>query len=92
MSLIVPNFIALGQTMYEKSVTKYFAPFSIMAPHGDLLDRSPPVYALMYTARADLPMCQISSRSDNLSRKQLLPNFVDLIETVIDRTIASVKN
>jgi len=26
------NFIALGQTVYEKSVTNFFTPFAILAP------------------------------------------------------------
>ena len=34
MPLIVPNFLALGQTTYEKSVTIFFTPFSILALQG----------------------------------------------------------
>jgi len=37
MPLTVPNFIALGQTMYEKSVTKFFYTlqyFGALAGHG----------------------------------------------------------
>ena len=37
------------------------------------------------TARPGLPMCQISSRSDNLSTRYLLVNFVDLVESMTDR-------
>jgi len=33
MSLIVPNFIALSETIYDKSVT-IFTPFSILAPQA----------------------------------------------------------
>jgi len=33
MPVIVQNFIAIGQTMYEKSVT-FFKTFSILAPQG----------------------------------------------------------
>jgi len=36
MPLIVPNFIALVQTMYEKSVTKIFYTFSILDLRGGL--------------------------------------------------------
>jgi len=32
MSVIVPNFIALGQTVYEKSVT-VFTPYITLAPY-----------------------------------------------------------
>ena len=35
MPFIVANFIALGQTMYEKSVTKLFTPLSILMLQKD---------------------------------------------------------
>jgi len=40
MPLIVPNYFALAQTMYEKSVT-IFTPFCIFAPQGNLRQSSP---------------------------------------------------
>jgi len=45
---MLPNFIALGQTMYEKSVT-IFTTCSILAPQGDPLCRVSLVLALMYS-------------------------------------------
>ena len=48
-SLTLPNFIALGKTMYEKRVTTIFFTFSILAPQGDLLSQSSPVLALVYS-------------------------------------------
>ena len=50
MPLIMPNFIAVGQKMYEKSVTNLFTPFSILTPHGNLLvcvHQGSPILALM---------------------------------------------
>jgi len=44
MPLTMPNFI----TMYEKSVT-FFTPFSILAPQGDLLCQSSPVWVVTYS-------------------------------------------
>ena len=44
--LTVPNFIALGQTMYEKIIT-IFTPFSILALQTDSLGQSSPISALM---------------------------------------------
>jgi len=37
------------------------------------------------TTRTRLPMCQISSPSDNLSMRYLLPNFVDFYESMTDK-------
>jgi len=34
-TLTIPNFVALGQTMYKKSVTKMLPLFSILSPQGD---------------------------------------------------------
>jgi len=49
MSVIVRNFIALDQTMYEKSITKFFSTsFSILAPQGDPLCQSSPIWVMSY--------------------------------------------
>jgi len=34
---LTPDFIALRQTVHEKSITDFFTPFTILAPQGDLL-------------------------------------------------------
>ena len=34
---IMPNFIEIGETTLEKSVTIFFIPFNILAPQGDPL-------------------------------------------------------
>ena len=47
MPIIVPNFIALGQMMYEKRVTKIFTLVNFGAA-GDPLGRSSPVLQLVY--------------------------------------------
>jgi len=47
-ALIVPNFIALRQTLYEKSFTKSFTPFSILAHHGTPAGPKSPTWALIY--------------------------------------------
>jgi len=39
----MPNLVALGQTMYEKSVTIFFAPFGVLAP------QSLPIWVVMYS-------------------------------------------
>jgi len=84
VSLIVPNLIALGQTMYEKSVTKMFYTLQYFGVPGGPLGQSSSVPALMYS-KALLSICQISSPSDNLSTGYLLPNFVDFVESVTDK-------
>jgi len=47
--LTLPYFIALGQTMYEKSVTDSFTTFSILVPQEDPLGQSSPTLTLMYS-------------------------------------------
>jgi len=48
MPLIVPNFIALGQTMHEKSVTKLFYTLSILMLQKDPVSQSSLIFVLMY--------------------------------------------
>ena len=62
MPLITPNFVALSQTMYKKSVTKILCTFSILASQEDPLSQSSPILATLYT----------KARSINV------PNFVNL--------------
>jgi len=84
MPLSVPNFIALDQTMYEKSATKMFYTLQYFGAPGDSLGQSSRVLELIYS-KAHLSICQISSHSDNLSTRYLLPNFVDFVENVTDK-------
>jgi len=84
MPLIVPNFIALDQTMYEKSFTKIFYTFSILDLRGTLcatVHQSGPCC----TARPPVWMCQISPRSENPSTRYPLPNFIDFVDSVTDK-------
>jgi len=69
MPLVVTNFIAFGQTIYEKSITKMFTPFGILESQGNLpgskfTNLSPDVQ---------------QGPSINL------PNFVDFVDGVIDK-------
>jgi len=67
--ITLPNFVALGKTMYEKTVTKLFTPFSILAPQGDLLGKSSSIWILMYCKAANIN----------------LPNFVDFFNGETDK-------
>jgi len=86
MPLIVPNFIVLGHTMYEKSVTKYFTPFSILVRRGPPMSQSSPVLAVMYS-KPPMSVCQISSLSDNLCTRYLPTDFVDFIDGVAEKAV-----
>jgi len=46
---IMPNFIEIGETTLEKSVRKFFTPFTILAPQRDLLSQRSPVCVVGYT-------------------------------------------
>jgi len=61
MSVNVPNFITLGQTMYEKSATEIFYTIQYFGAPGNLLGQSSPILALVYDVIPDLSMSQISS-------------------------------
>jgi len=76
----VPNFIAFGQMVYEKSVTKFF----ILLPHGTSWAK---VHQSRhwYTARPGLPTRHSSFPSDNRSTGHLLPNFTDFITSIINK-------
>jgi len=74
MRLIVPNFIALALTMYQKSVTKLFVhPSVFWHPRGPL-GQSSPVLTLTYN-KPPLSNCQISSCSENPATIYLLQRF-----------------
>jgi len=60
--LTLPNFIVLGQTMYEKRIT-IFHTLQYFGASGDLLGQSSRSQHWC-TARPELPMYQISSHSD----------------------------
>ena len=84
MPFIIPNFLlALGQTVYEKSVT-FLHPSLSWRPRGTHWVKvhqsgwwciAPPL----------LSRCQISSRSDNPYTRYLLPKFVDFVHSVTRR-------
>ena len=76
MPLTMPNFIVLGQTMYEKSITIFFTSFTILAPKGTPWSKFNNLGPYVYS-NLPLSTSQISSRSDNPSARYLLPNFVD---------------
>jgi len=52
MAVVIPNFIADGQTVYEKIVTNFFTPFTILASQRDSLGQSSPVWAVMHSKAA----------------------------------------
>jgi len=74
----MPNFIEIGETTFEKSVTNIFTAFNILAPQGDPLGQGSPVWVVGYT-KPPLATCKILSRSDDPSPRYLLPNFVDFL-------------
>jgi len=74
MPIIVPNFIALNHTMYEKCVAGYVQSWS------------------WCTAKPDLSMCQISSRSDYLCTRYLVPIFIDFGDSVTNKQTCIQKN
>jgi len=84
MPFIIPNFLlALGQTVYEKSVT-FLHPSLSWRPRGTHWVK---VYQSGWwcIARPLLSRCQISSRSDNPYTRYLLPKFVDFVDGVTRR-------
>jgi len=76
--LITPNFIALGQTMYEKSVTIFYTLQSFDAK-GDPLGHSSPILALMYSNAPSINLLNF------VPFRYLLPNFVDFFDGVTDK-------
>jgi len=83
MPLIVPNVIALGQTMYYKSVTIFLHPSVFSRPEGPR-DQSSPISALIYS-KARTTNVPNFVPFDNLSTRHLLPNFDDFVESVTDK-------
>jgi len=83
MPLIVPNLIALGQTMCDKSVT-IFSPFSILAPQGDAPG---PKFTILGRYVQQDPLCQFAKFLFVLATRlrDLPPNFVNFVDGVTDK-------
>jgi len=81
--LILPDFFALGQTVYEKMLQIFLHPSVFWRPRGNFLGQSSLFLALMYS-NPPLPSWQISSRSGNLSTRYPLPKFVNFDDGVTD--------
>jgi len=73
----MPNFIALGQTMYEKSITIFYTLQYFGAPCTKV--HQPGWWRI---ARPPLSSCQILSRSENPFTRYLMPKFVDFVDGV----------
>ena len=64
----------------EEKRYKFFTPFNILAPQGESLGQTTPVWVVGYTVhQPPLTTCKISSRSDDPFLRYLLPNFVILL-------------
>jgi len=71
----LPNFIALGQTMYEKSVTNFLHPSVIWRPMGPPGQYSP-ILVLMYSKA---PSINLPNSVPFWSTRYLLPNLISSI-------------
>jgi len=81
MPVVMPNFIVLSQTMYM--LQNNFTYLWIKELQGHFLCKSSPV--LEYSKARGLSICQLSSRSDDIFTRYLLPNFVDFVDSVTDK-------
>jgi len=83
---IMPNFIEIGETTLEKSVTKFFTPFNILAQKGVTLGKR----SRWWGTSTPQATCKSSSSSDDPSPRYLLPNFVDFVAGVTNKNIQSI--
>jgi len=84
---IMPNFIEIGETTSEKSVTIFVHPsiFWLSRTKGHLSGW------WVTSTPTPLATCKISSRSDDPSPIYLLPNFVDFVAGVTHKTTKNRK-
>ena len=80
--VIMINFIIVGQTVYKKSVTKFFYTLHHFGAPGDPLGQSSPGWVVTYS-KTLLSSCQILTPPDNPSTRYLLPKF-DFVDGVTD--------
>jgi len=64
---------------------KIFYPLVNFGTPSDPLGQSSPILELMYNKAQSVNVCQISSHSDNLCTRYLLPNCADLVDSVTDK-------
>jgi len=83
----MPNFMEIGETTLEESVTNFFTPFNILVSLGDPLGQRSLTSLGGGVHQPPLATCKISSRSDDPSPRYLLPNFVDFVAGVTHKNI-----
>ena len=82
--LIVPNLIAIGKTMYTKSIQNNFHILQYFGVPGES-------HGLKFTnlgtdiQQGPLYQCAKFRPGDNLSMRYLLPTFVDFVDSVTDK-------
>ena len=84
--LIMPNFIGLGQTVYEKSVTIFFNTLHYFGAPGGI--PGPKFTSLGGDGQSLRPL--IPHPSVNTCTRYLLPNFVDFVDCVTDKKLRSI--
>ena len=85
MPVIVRNFIALGQTVYEKSVTNFcYTLYYFGVPEGDLLGHSSSIWVVMYSKVPSINFSNFTPFWKSCLR-YLLPKFVDFVDCVTHR-------
>jgi len=81
------NFIKISKITLEKSVTKFFYTLQYFGTPEGPLGHMSPVWVLGYTNLLPLATCKISSHSDKLFPRYLLPNFIDFVAGVTHKNI-----
>jgi len=78
----MPNFFEIGETTLEKSVTIFYTLQYFDSSGGPPGQKVTGLGSGVHRP----PTCKISSRSDDPSPKYLLPNFVDFVAGVTNKT------
>jgi len=74
----------IGEITWEKSITNFLTP-NILAPEGAPMGQRSPFWVVGYT-NPPLATCSISSNSDDICLRYLLPNFVNFVACVTQKT------
>ena len=85
MHVIMPNFTAIGQAVYENSITNVFYTLHYFGTPGGPSGPKLPVWVVMYNKATSIKLPNFVPVRQSVYARYLLLKFVDFIDGLTDR-------